>query len=123
MNWWLIYIGIAFISFALVQKFFPARHPNIIDPSPTSEIATLKDETGTGTIEPKLEPGIVVDKDGTVHAETTVQRYLRTEAEWRRLSNLSRDEETDLKREERAAFREFMDAGKALKAEAEKGAP
>lgn len=91
----LIITGSAFLAFANSQ----ARQ------RPVTPLEVPKTETGSGTV--TMGP-----------KETTVQRYLRTEAEWRRLNNLARDEQTDLKQKESAAFRDYMDADRALKAEA-----
>jgi hypothetical protein len=56
----------------------------------------------------------------TLKPETTAQRYLRTEKEWYDLSRQVEDEQTTLKLKKDVAFQEFMDAKRALEAEAAK---
>lgn len=94
-----IIAGCAFLAIANRKAWQPPVVP--------LEVSTPKGETGSGTV--TMGP-----------KETTVQRYLRTEAEWRRLNDLARNEQTELKQKSDAAFRDYMDADRALKAEAAK---
>lgn len=99
-----IIMGCGFIAYANTKGV--RRYP----PSPESSIASP----------PPTAPGMVYDQDGTMHAETTLQRYLRTEAEWRRLNQLVSQEKTDLKVQADKAFRDYMNAESDLKFEAKK---
>jgi hypothetical protein len=95
----MLVLGLAAIIYAVV--YFPKRSAPVVPPIPPPAPATM---------------GLV----GHLLVETPVQRFLRTQAEWRRLDQIARDEKTPARLNADAAFREYMEAQAVLEREATK---